>query len=190
MICCHGDELGIVLEGLAPEADLGEPPPDRLTPELVRQHANLRGRVVVPTSCVSGSLEMAGAFLDAGCAAYIAPDGYPYSALLFLHHLYHELPVGAALPAAADAARSKMTTAGSSGCGRRRLTSLGWAMRSSTPMTDAQSSPISVKKHLVHADGGQRREPSPRRTPPSRAPTPRDVAVKARDTEHVLVGVR
>lgn len=50
---------------------------------------------------------MAGAFLDAGCAAYIAPDGYPYSALLFLHHLYHELPVGAALPAAADAARSK-----------------------------------------------------------------------------------
>jgi hypothetical protein len=107
VICCHGDELGIVLEGLAPEADLGEPPPDRLTPELVRQHASLRGRVVVPTSCVSGSSEMAGAFLDAGCGAYIAPGGYPYSALLFVRHLYRELTVGAALPAAADAARSK-----------------------------------------------------------------------------------
>lgn len=107
VICCHGDELGIVLEGLASEADHGEPPPDRLTPELVRQHASLHGRVVVATGCVSGSPEMAGAFLDAGCAAYIAPDGYPQSALLFLHHLYHELVVGAALPAAADAARSK-----------------------------------------------------------------------------------
>ena len=46
---------------------------------------------------------MARAFLDAGSAAYIAPDGYPQGALLFLHRLYHELAVGAALSAAADA---------------------------------------------------------------------------------------
>lgn len=104
VFCCHGDERGIVLEGLAQGDEPGEPPPDRLTPELVRLHASLPGRVVIATGCHTGSAEMANAFLDAGCAAYIAPDGYPQSALLFLHRLYHELAIGAALQTAADAA--------------------------------------------------------------------------------------
>ena len=107
VICCHGDERGIVVEGLPPEDDAGVPPPARLTPELVRRHARLHGRVVIASGCAAGSAEMAYAFLDAGCAAYIAPDGYPQSALLFLHRLYHELAAGAELAVAADAARDQ-----------------------------------------------------------------------------------
>jgi hypothetical protein len=102
--CCHGDERGIVLEGLASGDDPGVPPSDRLTAELIGRHARLHGRVVIASGCATRSAEMARAFLDTGCAAYIAPDGYPQSALLFLHRLYHELAVGAGLSAAAHAA--------------------------------------------------------------------------------------
>ncbi|HKF76907.1 MAG TPA: hypothetical protein VKF59_12245 [Candidatus Dormibacteraeota bacterium] len=104
VICCHGDERGIVVPELAPGADPAELLPDRLTPELVRRHASLQGRVVIATGCVSGAAKMAGSFLNAGCAAYIAPDGYPHSVLLFLHRFYHELGAGASVTAAADAA--------------------------------------------------------------------------------------
>lgn len=49
-----------------------------LTPAIT---AGLVGRldkpVVLSTGCLTGSDAMARGFLDAGCSAYIAPQGYP-----------------------------------------------------------------------------------------------------------------
>lgn len=115
VICCHGDEQGIVLEGLAPE----DVPPARLTPELVRRHASLHGCVVVVTGCVTGSAEMARAFLDAGCAAYIAPDGCPQSALLFPHRCTTSWPPAPRSRRRPMRRTPRTTMAGSSGSGRQ-----------------------------------------------------------------------
>ena len=107
VICSHGDERGIVVDELDPEVARTQPFTDRLTPELARRYVSLPGPVVVVSGCGTGSAEMASGFLDGGCAAYLAPDGYPAGALLFLHRLYHNLIRGATLDDAVERARSE-----------------------------------------------------------------------------------
>lgn len=93
LLCYHGDERGILPEGLAPEVAREEPFNDVLTPERLAAFANLPGRVVVGTGCSTGSDAFAHAFLQGSCDAYIAPVGYPEgnAVLLFIVHFYYEL---------------------------------------------------------------------------------------------------
>lgn len=107
ILCCHGDERGLVLEELDPEVARSEPFTDRLTPELVRRYVRLPGRVVIATGCDTGCTEMGGAFIEGGCHAYIAPDGYPGDALFFLHSLYRDLVRGTSLAVAFERAAER-----------------------------------------------------------------------------------
>ena len=130
IVCCHGDKRGIVLEKLGPEVTRDEPSTDRLTPDLARRYVRLPGRVVIATGCDTGCTDMGQAFVEGGCDAYIAPDGYPGDALFFLHCLYHDLVRGESLVMAFERARdhddntrlfrlhSRAQAVGSRGCRR------------------------------------------------------------------------
>jgi hypothetical protein len=65
-----------------------------LTPQTIREVVQLEGRKVVNVVCDSGSPEVAQAFLDAGCAAYIGADGgvdQDACALFTIGFFYHLL---------------------------------------------------------------------------------------------------
>lgn len=105
ILCCHGDDRGIVMDELAPELYEGQPFTDRLTPEVVAREASLGGRTVVITGCGTGGHNFADAFLSAGAAVYVGPDGYPQDALFFLSHLYYGLRGGLTIDGAVASAR-------------------------------------------------------------------------------------
>jgi hypothetical protein len=105
VICCHGDEKGILLPELHPSLAAQEPYVGHFGAEAIRQEARLGGRVVICTGCSTAGL--AETFLDAGASAYIAPRGDPYGAapLAFLMAFYYRLlACGQDLPTAYRAA--------------------------------------------------------------------------------------
>src|SRR5579884_315075 len=108
ILAAHGDERGFLLPELAPQIAAEQPFNGALTPQLVRRHARLPGRLVISVGCYTGSPAMAGAFLSRGARAYIGPRSAPngeaavaFVAALLYAHLVREL----ALPAAVDNAR-------------------------------------------------------------------------------------
>jgi hypothetical protein len=106
VLCCHGDEEGIILPELHPSVAAEERYVGHFGADAVRKEARLKGRVVLSTGCSTAGL--AEAFLDAGASAYIAPTGDPYGAapLAFLMAFYYRLlVVGEDLEAAVRAAR-------------------------------------------------------------------------------------
>jgi hypothetical protein len=106
ILCCHGDDDGIILPELHPSVAEGEPYLDRFGTEAIRREARLKERTVICTGCSTGRL--AEAFLDAGAAAVIAPVGDPHGSapLVFLTNLYYGLLVlGDDLGAAVGRAR-------------------------------------------------------------------------------------
>ena len=105
ILCCHGDERGIVFDGLAPELYEGQPFRERLTPDVVKRHASLSDRTVIATGCGTGAHIFAEAFLAAGAGGFIGPDGYPQDALFFLTHLYYGLRGGLSIDEAVASAR-------------------------------------------------------------------------------------
>jgi hypothetical protein len=106
ILSCHGVDEGIVLPQLHPDLEKEEPFLDVLTPTKLASFAQLPGRVVLSTGCSTGSGEFAQAFLGAGCAAYIAPDGSPEAtaALFFVLHLFYDLSCHCSLGSAFDSA--------------------------------------------------------------------------------------
>jgi hypothetical protein len=67
-----------------------------LTLETIREAVHLEGRKVVNVVCGSGTPDVARAFLDAGCAAYIGADGgvdQDACALFTIGFFYHLLSV-------------------------------------------------------------------------------------------------
>lgn len=105
ILCCHGDERGIVFGNLAPELYEGQPFRDRLTPEVVMREASLGRRTVVATGCGTGGHGFAEAFLAAGAEAFVGPDGSPRDAVFFLSHFYYGLRWGLSLDGAVASAR-------------------------------------------------------------------------------------
>jgi len=106
VLCCHGDEEGIILPELHPSVAAGERYLGRFGAEAVRKEARLRGRVVLSTGCSTAAL--AEAFLAAGAAACIAPDGDPEgpAPLAFLATFYYRLlTLGSSLTSAFRAAK-------------------------------------------------------------------------------------
>ncbi len=93
---CHGQDGRIAMPYVHPSVvEPGEPTGD-WGPERVREHAKLPPLLVMSTGCSTGSPELARAFLDAGCRAYIGPDDYPNGAVgLFCEiHFYYQLLYG------------------------------------------------------------------------------------------------
>jgi hypothetical protein len=81
VLCCHGDNDGIVM---------GDEKP--VTPLDISQSIGLNSKSILNLGCSTGSKEFIDAFRkNAKCEAYIAPTGYPFgnTALLFaVHTLY------------------------------------------------------------------------------------------------------
>jgi hypothetical protein len=77
VLCCHGDERGILLDELSADVAREQPFLDALTPSLAHQHVNLPGRTVISVGCCTGSRGLPEAFLAGGCRAYVGPTGYP-----------------------------------------------------------------------------------------------------------------
>ena len=64
-----------------------------MQPEEIAKTAKLKGKTVLSLGCHTGTDDFANAFLKAGCAAYVAPEGAPFgnTALLFAVHACYEL---------------------------------------------------------------------------------------------------
>lgn len=99
ILSCHGDEGGIVLPELAEQFEAMQPVHGVLTAEKLRGRVHLPGRVVIATGCQTGNPELAHAFLDGGCAAYIGPADGPYgdTVVVAMVLLFHELMRGRTL---------------------------------------------------------------------------------------------
>jgi hypothetical protein len=103
VICGHGDEHGLIFGDYAPDIDTSCLVQGRLPPRALAGKVDLPGRVVLSTACGTGSPEFGKAFIAGGVRAYIAPASYPdgASALLFLHHFFHDILCRGAEPEAA-----------------------------------------------------------------------------------------
>lgn len=99
ILACHGVDGGIVLPELAEQFEAMQPVHRLLTPAALRDRVHLPERVVISTGCGTGNPELAGAFLDGGCTAYIAPTGGPYgnSVMVAIALLFYELMRGRTL---------------------------------------------------------------------------------------------
>jgi hypothetical protein len=91
VICCHGDDEGIILPELHPSVAVNERYVDRFGREAVCAEARLDGQVVICTGCSTGML--ADSFLQAGAGAFIGPTSDPHGSapLAFLAVLYYRL---------------------------------------------------------------------------------------------------
>lgn len=76
-LMCHGDERGILLPELAPELEQTQPFTGAVGPVELRQFLRVPGCAVVNTGCITGTGELAAAFIDGGASVYIGPDDYP-----------------------------------------------------------------------------------------------------------------
>ncbi|MDJ1137519.1 hypothetical protein [Streptomyces iconiensis] len=109
VLCCHGDERGVLLEELAPDIAARQPFKEVLTPEIVATLGSPAKGVVFSTGCATGTDAMARAFLGGGCSAYLAPGGYPEgtAVLAFAAAFYYRLlALGTPLPDAVATARA------------------------------------------------------------------------------------
>ncbi|MBV8529606.1 MAG: hypothetical protein JOZ75_14940 [Candidatus Dormibacteraeota bacterium] len=104
IIACHGDEGGILLPPLGEQFEAMQPVHGILTAEALRDRVQLPDRVVIATGCGTGNPQLAQAFLEGGCAAYVAPAGAPYGStvILAITVLFYELMRGRSLAEAMD----------------------------------------------------------------------------------------
>jgi hypothetical protein len=77
VLMCHGDERGILLPELAPELEQTQPFTGAVGPVELRQFLRVPGCAVVNTGCITGTGELAAAFIDGGASVYIGPADYP-----------------------------------------------------------------------------------------------------------------
>ena len=106
VLCCHGDDEGIILPELHSSIAAEEPYTGHFGDQAIRREARLDSRVVLSTGCSTGAL--APAFLAAGASAYIAPTGDPDGAAPFAFvamFYYHLLSLGADLRTVFEAAQ-------------------------------------------------------------------------------------
>jgi hypothetical protein len=92
LLSCHGEDGNFVI-----------PYQNSLTAVELAQIVHLPNHIVVSLGCSTGAEALAGAFLDGGCEAYVAPTGdvEANAAMLFAIHLYYFLekkwPLGQAV---------------------------------------------------------------------------------------------
>jgi hypothetical protein len=107
ILSLHGERGKLLLPTLAAEVAATERFNDTLTPEDLHTFVNLPGRVVISLGCETGTMNLAHAFLDHGCIAYIGPKREPYGhASLFVPvFLFYELTEGRSLEEAVERLR-------------------------------------------------------------------------------------
>ncbi len=93
ILAMHGDHDKLLLPSLAEEIAATESFNGALTPEDLSTFVDLPGRVVMSLGCETGTSNLARAFLDHGCAAYIGPEGAPfgYASMFVPMFLFYEL---------------------------------------------------------------------------------------------------
>lgn len=93
VVNAHGGERGFHVPELSPNLLQVQPFVGPIGPEEIRACGRVEGVVIVSLACMSGSPEMAAAWLEMGAATYIAPDGYPEAAdaLLFALVLFWQI---------------------------------------------------------------------------------------------------
>jgi hypothetical protein len=107
LLSLHGERDKLLLPSLAEEVAATEHFNDALTPEDLHTFVDLPGRVVISLGCETGTLNLAHAFLDHGCTAYLGPEGAPFGhASLFVStFLFYELTEGRSLDEAVERLR-------------------------------------------------------------------------------------
>jgi hypothetical protein len=112
VLCCHGDESGIIFAEMADGADVLVLPDNRIAPSLLAEKLKGVPPVVVSTGCDTGHRAYADAFFASGARIYVAPNGYPDGAsvpVLLQLALYRVIHAKASWPAAIKAANSFFT---------------------------------------------------------------------------------
>ena len=89
----HGESKGFNMVELERKLSMSQPFTTLMTPKDVENNLVFKGNVVVSSACMTGSQEMADAFLNKGADIYIAPNDYPdgNAALYFLNSFYYYL---------------------------------------------------------------------------------------------------
>ncbi len=107
ILAMHGDHDQLLLPSLAEEIAATEHFHDALTPEDLHTFVDVPGRVVMSLGCETGTENLARAFLEHGCTAYIGPEGAPfgYASLFVPMFLFYELTERRSLPEAVERLR-------------------------------------------------------------------------------------
>ena len=94
VICCHGDDNGLVFGEYIPSIDTSMLIEGSMPPECIAAHIKLPGCVVINTACAAGEARMAEAFMKGGLKAYIGTvEPVPQSEAepLFIAHFFYKL---------------------------------------------------------------------------------------------------
>ncbi|QBD83463.1 hypothetical protein EPA93_13410 [Ktedonosporobacter rubrisoli] len=107
LLAMHGDYDQLLLPALAPEIEATERFHGALTPQDLHSFVDLPGRIVISLGCETGTPNLARAFLDHGCIAYIGPEGAPfgYASMFVPIFLFYELTEGRSLAEAVERLR-------------------------------------------------------------------------------------
>lgn len=108
ILACHGDEGRILVPELAPSLERFQPTHGPWGPAEIRRYVRVSDATVISTGCETGTEELAEAFLDAGAAAYVAPNRAPfgYASLFAPLLLFYELTERRTLRQAVDRLRA------------------------------------------------------------------------------------
>lgn len=77
VLCCHGNENGIVFGDYAGGIDISGLKAGSMLAQVIAERVELPGKVVVSTGCGTGAAEFGAAFMRGRVAAYIAPTATP-----------------------------------------------------------------------------------------------------------------
>jgi len=107
----YADDGNIPLPQNADEIDASQPFRGSLSPDDLRSFVDLPGRTVFALGGDMGDERIAQAFLDAGCAAYVGPQGGPfwYGASFMVNYVFYELTQQRPLAAALERLRAHDT---------------------------------------------------------------------------------
>lgn len=96
IICCHGDDNGLVFGEYASGIDTSMLVAGSMPPECIAKHIDLPGCVVLNMACGAGEPPMAEAFMSGKLKAYVGtvqPVPGSASGPLFLAHFFYQLLV-------------------------------------------------------------------------------------------------
>jgi hypothetical protein len=94
IVCCHGDDNGLVFGEYAPEIDTSMLVAGSMPPECIAKHIDLPDCVVINTGCGAGERRMAEAFMSGQLKAYIGtvePTPESTAEPLFFAHFFYKL---------------------------------------------------------------------------------------------------
>jgi hypothetical protein len=91
LIMCHGTQEGMDMPELDAEISKKQPFARILTAKKLSEFAQLKGKVIFSSGCMTGTPAFAESILGCGAQAYIASSGYPDgdASLFYLMNLFY-----------------------------------------------------------------------------------------------------